>query len=264
MRRLTRWAVLSTLLFAGVSQASSISFDSLTFGRAVAQSSRVVKGRVTGRPELKLDGGTLHSVEIAVDRVLKGAPARKDERVRVFDSREWFQHTHAAAIRGGVVSYADPHYATPVPNAGLAPGAVVLVFLRGDAPPPGFPPNAAFLIAAGAFERPAREPDVAKIKAASFDQPFSLRMGEIGVLPDGLELEVRGHSHKRPMIDGPRKEMAELEARIGSRAQQLVLGHVVEPGSPARETWEKKKVGPHEIELVGMSYDNDTTLRVSR
>jgi hypothetical protein len=58
--------------------------------------------------------------------------------------------------------------------------------------------------------------------------------------------------------------MAEIDARIGSRAQLLVLGHVVEPGTPARETWEKKRLGPHEIELVGMSYDKETTLRVHR
>ena len=124
---------------AAVSHASSIAFQTIGFGRAVTLSTRVVKAKVTGLSEVKVDGGTFHSVDVTVEAVLKGAPAKPGERIRVFNGAEWFQHTHAAAIKGGVVSYADPHYATPLPAAELKPGAVAIVFLRGEAPPPGFP-----------------------------------------------------------------------------------------------------------------------------
>ena len=121
-----------------ISHASSVAFQTIRFGQAVTMSARVVKGKVTARSEVKVDGGTFHYVEIAVEAVLKGTPAKAGERVRVFSGAEWFQHTHAAAgIKGGVVSYADPHYATPLPAAEIKPGAAVIVFLRGEAPPPG-------------------------------------------------------------------------------------------------------------------------------
>jgi hypothetical protein len=248
----------------GAAQAGSVAFQTVPFGRAVTMSARVVKGEVTSRSEIKVDGGTFHFVEIAVDAALKGTPAKAGERVRVFDGAEWFQHTHAAAIKGGVVSYADPRYATPLPAAELKPGAAVLVFLRGEAPPPGFPANAAFLSAGGAFERAERAPDVARMKAAAFGDPITIALGEVAVLPDGLELEVKGHTHKRPMTGGPRKEMAEVEARMGGRKELVVVGHVVEPGTPPKETWETRTWGQYDLSLLGMKHGTETTMRVVR
>src|SRR6187551_2101809 len=152
MRSLTTTAVATALLVsvaAGLgatrAQAGSVASQTVSFGRAVTMSPRVVKGKVTARSEIKVDGATFHYVELTVESALKGPPARSDERLRVFSEAEWFRHTHAAAIKGGVVSYADVHYATPIPDAELKPGAAVIAFLRGDAPPPGFPANAAFL-----------------------------------------------------------------------------------------------------------------------
>src|SRR5262245_18863983 len=257
-------AALPLLLLAAGAHASSIAFQTIGFGRAVTLSTRVVKGKVTARSEIKVDGATLHYVEIAVDAVLKGTPAKAGERVQVFNPAEWFQHTHAAAIKGGVISYADPHYATPVPDAQLKSGAAVLVFLRGDAPPPGFPPNAAFLSCGEAFERPARAGDVARMKTAAFGDPITLKVGEVAVLLDGLEVEVKGHSHKHPMVDGPQREMSELEVRLGKRAEPLTLGHTVYPGTPATESWDRTDWQQYELALVGMNYDSDTTLRVVR
>jgi len=245
-------------------RASSVAFQTVPFGRAVTMSARVVKGTVKGRSAVKIDGGTFHALEIAVDAVLKGPPAKAGERVQVFNPAEWFQHTHAAAIKGGVVSYADPHYATPVPDAQLKPGAVVLVFLRGEAPPPGFPANAAFLSCGEAFERPARAGDVARMKTAAFGDPITLKVGEIAVLPDGLEVEVKGHSHKHPVVGGPQRAMSELEVRSGRRAEPLTLGHTVHPGTPATESWDRIDWQQYELALVGMNYDTDTTLRVLR
>ena len=255
------------LSLAAVGHASSIAFQSIGFGRAVTLSTRIVKAKVTGRSEVKVDGGKFRSVDVIVEAVLKGAPAKPGESIRVFDGAEWFQHTHAAALKGGVVSYADPHYATPVPDAELKPGAVVIVFLRGEAPPPGFPANAAFLSCGEGWERPARAGDVARMKTTAFGDPITLKKGEVAVLPDGLELEFKAHAHKRPAVGGPQKEMAELEARSGRRAELVVLGHVVEPSQPGQkpqETWEKRAWLQYDLILVGMNYDADTTLRVLR
>jgi hypothetical protein len=245
-------------------QASSIAFQTIPFGRAVTLSARVVKGTVKGRSQTKIDGGTFHYVDVAVDAVLKGPPAKPGEIIRAFSGAEWFQHTHAAMINSGVVSYADPHYATPIPDAEIKPGAVVIVFLRGDAPPPGFPANAAFLCCGEAFERPARAGDVARMKTAAFGDPITLKVGEVAVLPDGLEVEVKGHSHKHPMVDGPQRAMSELEVRIGRRAEPLILGHDVQPGTPAKESWDRRTWQQYELVLIGMRYDTDTTLRVLR
>ena len=142
-----------------------------------------------------------------------------------------------------------------------------MVFLRGEAPPPGFPANAAFLSAGQAFERPERAPDVARMKTAAFGDPITIKMGDVAVLPDGLELEVKGHTHKRPMTGGPHKEMAEVEARLGGRKEMVVLGHVVEPGGPgeaAKETWQTRAWQGYELSLVAMKHGAETTMRVVR
>src|SRR5437762_3567175 len=89
------------------SRASSVAYQSVPLARAAALSARVVKGTVKARSTIKIDGGSFHYVEIAVAAVLKGSPVRPGETVRVFEESEWFQHTHAAAIKAGVVSYAD-------------------------------------------------------------------------------------------------------------------------------------------------------------
>ena len=257
-------AALLVLLLAAESLASSVAVQTIRFARAVTMSARVVKGKVTGRSEIKVEGGTFHYVELAAEAVLKGTPAKAGERLRVFSEAEWFRHTHAAAIKGGVVSYADSHYATPIPAAEIKPGAAVIVFLRGEAPPPGFPANAAFLSCGEAFERPERAPDLARMKTAAFGDPITLKMGEVAVLPDGLELEVTGHTHKRPMTGGPQKEMAEIQARLGARAELVVLGHMIDPGTPPKETWQTRTWQQYDLVLVGMKQGADTTLRVVR
>jgi hypothetical protein len=150
-------------LSAAAVRAGSVAFQSVPFERAVTLSARVVKGTVKARSEVKVEGDSFRYVEIAIDAVLKGPPPQPGERVRVFEPGAWFQHTHAAAIKAGVVSYADPHYATPLPDAAIKPGAALIAFLRADPPPAGFPANAAFLTAGGAFDRPERAPDVARL-----------------------------------------------------------------------------------------------------
>src|SRR5436190_2042905 len=187
-------------------------------------SARVVKGTVKARSAVKVDGGTFNYVEIVADAALKGPPAKPGERVLVFDGAPWFQHTHAAAIKAGVVSYADAHYATPIPDTEIKPGAGVIVFLRGEAPPPGFPAGAAFLSCSGCIDRVERAADVARMKTAAFGDPITLKMGEVAVLPDGLEVELKGHTRKRPIGGGTAKDTAQLEARRGTQRERLVLG----------------------------------------
>ena len=249
------------VLAAGQSHASSVAMTTVSFAKAVTTSARVVKGKVTARREVKVDGATLHAIDVAIEGVLKGAPAPAGAVISVFDPMEWFRHTHAAALRGGVVSYVDARYATPLPDADIKPGAALIVFLNGDKPPAGFPADAAFLFCTGGFERATRAKDVTRTKAAELDKPIRLKMGETAVLPDGLEIEVKAHSHKRPMVGGPSKEMAEVAVRNGASSEMLTLGHEVDPDGT--QSWEKKRWRrSHEIELVGMKYDDDTTLRV--
>jgi hypothetical protein len=71
------------------------------------------------------------------------------------------------------------------------------------------------------------------------------------VLPDGLEVEVKGHTRKRPIGGGTAKDTAQLEARRGTQRELLVLGD--------RRLWHE-----YEIVLVGMKQGADTTLRVLR
>jgi hypothetical protein len=240
---------LATLPAKG--HAGSVAYQSVRFGQAVTMSARVVKGTVTGRSAAKIDGGTFPYVEIAADAVLKGPPAKAGERVLVFDGAPWFQHTHAAAIKAGVVSYAEAHYATPLPTAEIKPGAVVIVFLRGETPPPGFPAGAAFLSCGGGFERPDRAADVARMKTAAFGDPITLAMGEVAVWPDGLEVEVKGHTHKRAIGGGTEKDTAQIEVRSGTHSERFALGE--------RRAWQQ-----YEIVLLGLKHGSETTLRVLR
>ena len=188
-------------------------------------------------------------MEIAVDAALKGTAARPGEHVRLLSEGEWFQHTHAAAIKGGRGRTGDARYATPIPDAQIKPGAAVLVvFVRGDAPRPASPRTAAFLAATGAYRVPERAADVARMKTAALATRSRSRLGgRGGGAPDGLEVEIKGHTHKRPLVGGPQKESVEIEARIGTRADLIALvGHVVEPAPRASP---RRKPGSNELGL---------------
>ena len=111
---------------------------------------------------------------------------------------------------------------------------------------------------------PTRAADVARMKTAAFGDPITLKMGEVAVLPDGLELEVKGHTHKRPMTGGPQKEMAEIEARLGTRTELVVLGHTIEPGTPPQGHLAAARVARVRAGPVGMKQGAETTLRVLR
>jgi hypothetical protein len=250
-RPLTLAIALAASVLPAIGRAGSVAVQNIRFAQAVTMSPRVVKGTVKARSAAKIDGGTFNYVEIAADAALKGPPAKAGEHILAFDGAAWFQHTHAAAIKGGVVSYADARYATPLRDAELEPGAAVIVFLRGEAPPPGFPAGAAFLSCGGCIDRAERATDVARMKTAAFGDPITLQMGEVAVLPDGLEVEVKGHTRKRPIGGGTAKDTAQVEARSGPQRELIVLGD--------RRVWHD-----YEIVLVSMKQGADTTLRVLR
>ena len=147
------------------SRAGSVAATTLTFRGIVGRSARIVRGKIVSTGPVQIDGAKLFSVQVAVDKTLKGAPGAPGEIVRLFDPAQWFAHTHAAAIRAGVISYEDPRYATPVAPAELKKGAVLIFYLGGEAVPAGFPPGAAFLTCGQAYDRADRERDIAALRA---------------------------------------------------------------------------------------------------
>jgi hypothetical protein len=269
VRRVCR-AVFAVVLVGAVlgatgAEAGSVAATSLTFPALLARSARVVEGEVLSAAPFTFEGTKFFSLEVAVGKTLKGPNGGKDEIVRVFDPGQWFAHTHAAAIRGGVISYEDPRYATPVAPAELKKGAVLVFFLGQEAAPPGFPAGAAFLTCGQAYDRAARAADVLALPPATFDAPLTLKVGGRALLPDGLEVELKAHSHKRPMTGGPSKEMSELQLTSGKRSELVTLGHVSYPksdGAAPREIWETLDWDRYRLELVQMKYDAATTLRV--
>jgi hypothetical protein len=252
---------LPLLLLAGEGRAEWPDGVPITFSQAVKVAERIVAGKITARRDVKIDGAIFQAVEVEIESVLKGLPAARGTRVSVFDHRAWYHHIHAEALRRGLVTYRGS-YATPIPDADIKPGAAVLVFLRNDRAPAGFPAGAAFLLCSGAFERGQRVKDIGKLKTARFGETVRMAMGEIVTFPSGFEIEAVAHTHKRPMVGGPRKEMAELGVASPGGRGVLTLGHVIDPDG--KETWEKKVTESYEIELLGMKYDAETTLRVRR
>ena len=224
-----RSAVVALLLLSAEGHASSVSAEMVTFTEAVARSARVVKGRVIGPLKVTVDGAKLHGTEIAVEEVLKGAPAQEGEHVLLFSPVEWTHHTVKASPWGGAMSYSVPHYGTSLPPAAMKRGATVIAFVDAKPAPPGFPPHSAFQVCSDGFERPSREKDVASIKSAEFDKPVALKMHEIAVLPYDLEIELVGFERT------PVGEAARIEERHGASARRVVLAYAGQPVAPPPE-----------------------------
>ena len=54
--------------------------------------------------------------------------------------------------------------------------------------------------------------------------------------------------------------MAEIEARIGTRTELVVLGHTIEPGTPPKDTWQQRAWHEYQLVLIGMKQGAETTL----
>src|SRR5689334_23031662 len=130
MRAIAGIVAGAMFLQASPASAGSVAATTVTFNAAVARAGRIVVGRVTGTAPFTFEKATFSTIEIGVERTLKGPAGRPGETLRVFDPGQWFQHTHEAAIRGGVISYEDPRYATPVRPSEIKKDAVLIFFLN--------------------------------------------------------------------------------------------------------------------------------------
>jgi hypothetical protein len=254
-------AVVTLLLLSAEGHASSVSAEMVTFAEAVARSARVVKGRVIGPLKVTVEGAKLRGTEIAVEKVLKGAPAPAGEHLLLFSPAEWTYHTVNASPLGVAMSYSVPHYDTPLPPAAMKRGATVIAFVDGEPAPTGFPPSSAFQVCSEGFERPSREKDVARIKSAEFDKPVALKMHEIAVLPYDLEIELLGF--QRTALG----EAARIEERHGSSARRVVLAYAGQPVAPppaGKGDWQGRLWQMYEVLLVGMTYGEEASIRVGQ
>lgn len=148
----------------------SISYHPVDLRKATRLSTRIAIGtvlektsfRFPGSPEHapQPEGAALSCLRVRVERTIKGPVAGAGAELRIFCPMEWFQHTHAEALKGGVISYADTSYEDGLAPDQIGAGAPVLIYLGDDPAPPGFPPGTAFLRVRGALDRADREKDV--------------------------------------------------------------------------------------------------------
>jgi len=252
------WGI-GILLLTREAFTSSISILYISFEKAAEKSGRIVLGKITAIPAVNIEGDEFHSIDVTVEKVLKGKPGDAGEKIRIFNPGAWFQHSHAAAIKGDVISYSDPHYQSKVKSEDVKPGAKLIFFLKDEAMPEGFPKGSAFLFCDGSWESIDREKD--------FGQTITLKVGDSIAVPGGLKIILAGHSHKRPMVGGPQKETSEVRVALGSKSELLYLGHITESdssGTVSTETWEKRIWEGYEFELTGMTYDKESVLRTRK
>jgi len=251
---------------------SSISFQSFGLDDGAGLAPRIVVGtlletnsfRFPGSPEHQPmpEGESLFFFRIRVEKTLKGPAFKEGEELRVFSSSQWYQHTHRELIRGGVVSYADPHYSDGLPGDDLRVGIRVLTFLSEDPAPSGFPAGSVFLRFNGAYDRAEREDEVVQAlrerPAAAFGERVVLREAQRLRLPDGLEIRLLCHSHKRPRVGGSQKEWVDIEMSMGGRKETLSLAHCVR--ADGTESWETRPWLNYIFEVTAMSLEQATII----
>jgi hypothetical protein len=250
------WIV--SILWLREAVAGSVSFETVSLERALRVSERIVVGAI-------LETGTFQSLSytrIRVIRVLKGAAAKPNEELRLFSEGEWFGHTHAAAIQGGVVSYSLPRYATTAKGNAVQKGRALIFFLGGASFPSDFPPGSVLMPFGESFDRVEREEQiVTQLKngqTGDFNFIMTLKMREKVRFPDHLEMSVYSHSHKRPVTGGPQKEYASVEVSQNGETEMIQLDHVT--SADGSEHWGKVEWKGYSFELRGMNYDSETSV----
>src|SRR4051812_25027343 len=88
-RSLAGMLAAAMLLHAGPAHAGSVAATAVSLRAAVTRAGRIVVGRVLGTPPFVFEKKTFASVEIAVEKTLKGAAGSPGERLRVFDPGQW-------------------------------------------------------------------------------------------------------------------------------------------------------------------------------
>jgi hypothetical protein len=251
---------------------STVSFQSIGWGDSAAFARRIVLGTVLEKSAFRFPGSPEHEpmpegehlsfFRLRVEKTLKGPPFKEGEELQVFSPSPWFQHTHRAAIQGGVISYVDPHYHGGLPADELQVGTRILSFLSGDPAPSGFPAGSVFLHVTGAYDRADRENDVARQllerPPAEFGERVVLREARRPRFPDGLEIRFLGHSHKRPRAGGPQKEWIDIEVSAYGRKETLSLAHQV--AADGKESWDTRPWEGYTFEVTQMNTEEATVI----
>ena len=246
---------------------SSIAYQSFELERATTLAPRIVVARILEIGAFRFPGSAEHAPQkegqslqyyrAEVLRTIKGAATGE---VRVFSAMSWFYHTHAGLIRDNVISYAEPHYRGTLAAEEITIGSEVVFFLNEDPAPAGFPPGSVFLSFGEAYDRVDREAAVAHALQhgpyADFNTLVQLKPEGKIRFPDGLEVKLLGHGHKRPMVDGPRCEFTELGLTKGENSGSLRLNHVIEPDGS--QTWDSKGWNQYQFDLRGISAEDGT------
>jgi hypothetical protein len=242
----------------------SINVQRFGLAQAAQRSPRIGVGKVLevgsfrypGSSEVvaQSEGQSLGFHRVEVLRVLKGEGLAPGQELRIFSPAPWFQHTHAAALRGGVISYSDSRYSGGLDASRIIPGTEILFYLGEEPSPAGFPPGAAFLAMDGALDRADREEALLKEGPyGSFNRRIVLQVDGRVRLPDGLEIRLGPSSHKRPMTGGPTCESTHLTLSKDETSGHLQLNHVTDPDGS--QSWDKGVWSPYTVELLGMKDD---------
>ncbi len=240
----------------------SISFLTTDLKRGAWQAKRIVAARVLEVSAFPLPGRPegLAFLRVRVERVFRGGGIDVGAELRVFSGLQWFRHSHAELLRLGVESYLEQHYSGGLPHEEIRPGQRILLFLDDQQAPAELPPDAVFLSFEGGWDRGERETE---LEAALRDGPYGdfhhlLKISKERPvrLPSDLVVAFLGHSHKRPMVGGPRKEWVDLELSLDGKREAIALAHHVDPDG--RETWEHRDWNGYKIEAHGMTTEEAT------
>jgi hypothetical protein len=259
---MTRAALVGALVAALVprpADASTTSAVVWTFPQLATRSASIVKGRVIGSVKVTLDGAAIPGVEIVVDAVLKGAPVAPGAHLRLLSPVEWTHHQISKSPWHEAISYGVAHYEPRLPPSALRPGATVLAFLGVEEPaPPDLPADVAFLVCGNALERPAREKELARLKAAELEVPVVLKPHEIAVTPLGAEFELVAFERT------PAGEAARIEERAHGKRRR-VLAHLAElVPTPDPHTEDGRLWRANDVVVVGLTFGHELALKVSR
>jgi hypothetical protein len=249
---------------------SSIAVLTVDLKRAAWRAKRIVAATVLEISSFRFPGSeeappqpeaqSLQHFRVRVERVLHGSGLDPGGELRIFSSLQWYRHTHASLLRDNVISYAEEHYAGGLPLEEIRVGDGIVFFLDDRPAPEQFPPGSIFMSLEEAYDRGERE---AEVLAALKDGPYGsfhhlLTIPKDGRmrLPDDLVISFLGHSHKRPMVGGPRKEWVTLQLAVGGVQETIDLAHCIEPDG--KETWDHHTWKGYSIEAHGMTTSEAT------
>jgi hypothetical protein len=249
---------------------SSICFLTIDLKRAAWRAKRVVAAtvleissfRYPGSKEVLAQpkGQSLSYIRVRIERVLRGDGLEVGKELRVFSHLQWYRHTHASLLRDNVISHAEEHYTGGIPLEEIRAGDGIVFFLDDQPAPKKFPRGSIFMSFEEAYDRGARE---AEVLTALKDGPYGgyhqlLKIPKNGRmrLPDDLEIVFLGHSHKRPTVDGPRKEWVDLKLTLGESKETITLDH--DTDADGQQTWEHRDWNGYKVEAHGMNTEEAT------